>query len=131
MNVMPFYLPPLRERKEDIGPLVEFFVRKGWTGGRTAPELEEDVFDILQLPHVPRPIVLRELLVARALVLCDGKRLTLDDFTLRFTPTRRDAARQKGEDRQVLEVERAINSSAVEGTSPALLGPLGSPGVPW
>jgi sigma-54 dependent transcriptional regulator, acetoin dehydrogenase operon transcriptional activator AcoR len=42
LNVLPLHLPPLRERKEDILPLVEYFLRKQFS---TSVVLEDEVVE--------------------------------------------------------------------------------------
>jgi DNA-binding NtrC family response regulator len=71
-------MPPLRDRPEDIGPLVRHFIRKH--GGAAAPSITDPVVE--QLARYSWPGNVRELenLVQRALVLSSGPELSLDDF---------------------------------------------------
>jgi DNA-binding NtrC family response regulator len=79
LNVVPITVPPLRERPEDMGPLVAHLLRKH-AGGRPVPGLGEGVVE--QLGRYGWPGNVRELenMVQRALVLATGPELTLDDF---------------------------------------------------
>src|SRR5438552_1345463 len=45
--VLPILLPPLRERREDVAPLAEFFLRKFTEPGREPPALPPDVLQML------------------------------------------------------------------------------------
>jgi two-component system response regulator AtoC len=80
LNVVPIEVPPLRQRAEDIGPLVRHFIEKHATGAPVRPSVPPDV--VAHLARYGWPGNVRELenLVQRALVLSAGPELTLDDF---------------------------------------------------
>ncbi len=70
LNVIPFYVPPLRERKEDIPLLVKEFLREfGQRYGRPHVEMHADALEALRQYHWPGNV--RELrnLVERVLIL--------------------------------------------------------------
>ena len=70
LNVIPFFVPPLRDRKEDIPLLVkEFFAEFGQQYGRARVEMNEDALDALKKYHWPGNV--RELrnLVERVMIL--------------------------------------------------------------
>ncbi|WP_263368150.1 sigma-54-dependent transcriptional regulator [Edaphobacter bradus] len=70
LNVIPFYVPPLRDRKEDIPLLVkEFLAEFGQQYGRPHVEMTEDALSALRQYHWPGNV--RELrnLVERVLIL--------------------------------------------------------------
>ena len=70
LNVMPFFVPPLRERKEDIRPLVKEFLRLfGREYGRPRIEIGDDALDLLK--QYPWPGNVRELknVLERVLIL--------------------------------------------------------------
>jgi two-component system nitrogen regulation response regulator NtrX len=70
LNVIPFYVPPLRDRKEDIPLLVKEFLEEfGPRYGRTHMEITEDALNTLRQYHWPGNV--RELrnLVERVLIL--------------------------------------------------------------
>ncbi len=70
LNVIPFFVPPLRDRKEDIPLLVKEFLREfGQQYGRARVEMNDDAFDALKKYHWPGNV--RELrnLVERVLIL--------------------------------------------------------------
>ena len=49
LNVIPFYVPPLRERIEDVGLLADFFLNEFTTAyGRKPKELTEDAYASLE-----------------------------------------------------------------------------------
>jgi two-component system nitrogen regulation response regulator NtrX len=70
LNVMPFFVPPLRERKEDIRPLAREFLRSfGRAYGRPHIEIAEDAVELLK--QYPWPGNVRELknILERVLIL--------------------------------------------------------------
>jgi two-component system nitrogen regulation response regulator NtrX len=70
LNVIPFFVPPLRDRKEDIPALVKEFLQEfGAQYGRPHVEMTQDALDTLRQYHWPGNV--RELrnLVERVLIL--------------------------------------------------------------
>jgi len=54
LNVMPIFLPPLRERKEDIAALVDHFIEKfNQEHGKTITSISEDALAALEHFHWP------------------------------------------------------------------------------
>jgi len=83
LNVIPFRLPPLRERREDIALLARFFVEK-YTRleGRSVKGLTDEAAECLvQMPWRGN---VRELenTVARAVLLCKGESIGAKDLFL-------------------------------------------------
>ena len=80
LNVVPIYLPPLRERREDIPALARYFLeRHSEENRRDPPELTRGRSSKVLLDH-DWPGNVRELenYMARAVVLADGRPLTPD-----------------------------------------------------
>jgi DNA-binding NtrC family response regulator len=81
LSVIQTELAPLRERADDIEPLVQFFAASiGEAMGRRIETIAPDALAVLQ--RYPWPGNVRELrnMVERALVLGDGGTLQLDDL---------------------------------------------------
>jgi two-component system response regulator FlrC len=81
LNVIPFRLPPLRERKEDIPLLARFFVEKVTRlEGRSVKGLTDEAVE--GLARMPWRGNVRELenTVARAVLLCKGERIERKDL---------------------------------------------------
>jgi len=81
LNVIPLRLPPLRERREDLAPLVEFFVRK-YALQYSRPEKRPSAPVWARFAGYDWPGNVRELenLVERAMLLSQGPELELWDF---------------------------------------------------
>jgi two-component system nitrogen regulation response regulator GlnG len=69
LNVVPLRLPPLRERTEDIGPLVSHFVMKAGTAGLPGKSFSPDALRALKVWHWPGNVRELENMVRRLLVM--------------------------------------------------------------
>ncbi len=81
LNVIPVVLPPLRERRDDILPLAEHFIRKyNVLDGRNVKGLSNDAAETLV--KMPWPGNVRELenLMERAVLLCQGEMIDKKDL---------------------------------------------------
>ena len=70
LNVIPFYVPPLRDRAEDIPILADYFLQEFTTAyGRKPKELTPEAYDVLRDYHWPGNV--RELrnLIERIVIL--------------------------------------------------------------
>jgi DNA-binding NtrC family response regulator len=77
LNVIPIEIPPLRERREDIAPLVEHFVRKhAQRTGRAIERIDEGVLAALQQYDWPGNVRELENTIERAVVLAAGPVVT-------------------------------------------------------
>lgn len=73
LNVFPLLLPPLRERKEDIPLLANYFLRKYSTEeGRRLPELSTEATNMLMQYYWPGNIRELENTIQRTVVLAKG-----------------------------------------------------------
>ena len=73
LNVIPLFLPPLRERTEDIPPLVEHFVRKFSARFNKPIELiPDEVMEVLKWHDWPGNIRELQNFIERAVVLSPG-----------------------------------------------------------
>lgn len=79
LNVVPVFLPPLRERRDDIVLLAKFFLhRYSEENRRDAPELTPDVLQVLLEHDWPGNVRELENFIERAVVLSAGKAITPD-----------------------------------------------------
>lgn len=69
LNVVPLRLPPLRERTEDIGPLVNHFLKRAADGGLPLKRFTPDAIRALAAWNWPGNVRELENLVRRLLVL--------------------------------------------------------------
>lgn len=113
LAVLPIAVPPLRERLCDLKSLVDHFVDK-WL--RTspyarAPTVSEDLLRFLLSYRWPGNVRELENFVQRALTLCDGETLTVDDFTFREFPGTVESARSDAGERDRDELRALVASN--------------------
>ncbi|MBI3939888.1 MAG: sigma-54-dependent Fis family transcriptional regulator [Acidobacteria bacterium] len=78
LNVIPFQVPPLRERREDVPRLVDYFLARFSTSyGKKPKEITPDVMEKLQ--RYPWPGNVRELknVVERLVIMVPGPRIDI------------------------------------------------------
>ncbi|HWR51901.1 MAG TPA: sigma-54 dependent transcriptional regulator [Bryobacteraceae bacterium] len=95
LNVIPFYVPPLRDRREDIPLLADYFLREFTTRyGRKAKEMTTDAYRVLSEYYWPGNV--RELrnLMERIVILSPQVRIDA-----RHIPLNRSRAPERGADR--------------------------------
>jgi DNA-binding NtrC family response regulator len=82
LNVFPIFVPPLRDRRDDIPHLVSHFMARVTSAGAAEriPSISADALAMLKAYDWPGNIRQLENAVLRASVLCDGTMLTRDDF---------------------------------------------------
>lgn len=81
LNVVPVYLPPLRDRPEDMAALVDHFAHRYATANsRPVPQVPDSVITALQAYSWPGNVRELQNYIERAIVLCTGDSLTLDLF---------------------------------------------------
>jgi DNA-binding NtrC family response regulator len=83
LNVVNINVPPLRERTEDIPLLVEYFLKK-YCSSMNKPVISIDSPVLKRLEEFSFPGNIRELenMIERAVVVGDGKKITLKDLPL-------------------------------------------------
>ncbi len=82
LNVYPVTVPPLRERKEDVPSLVRHFIARiaAEEGRSNIKQIQQDALEMLAQYDWPGNIRQLENAIFRAVVLCDGDELTIDEF---------------------------------------------------
>ena len=83
LNAFPMYLPPLRERKEDIPYLAEFFKNRMATHlDKQIGPLTVEVIEVLQAYHWPGNVRELEHTINRAVIVCQDSRIDVGDIGL-------------------------------------------------
>ncbi|HFE64739.1 MAG TPA: sigma-54-dependent Fis family transcriptional regulator, partial [Caldithrix sp.] len=81
LNVLPITVPPLRERREDIGLLLDYFVKKYCAENNRRPvHLEKQVVEVLQNYSWPGNIRELKNLVERLLIMTGAPEITVADL---------------------------------------------------
>ena len=123
INTFKLYIPPLRERKEDIRELVNHFLKKSsFELNKSVTEVSDEVMQAFL--DYPWPGNIRELanVLERAAILVRGKKITKDLLDQRFFPsvpfetkTLKDAKRIEEEElikRTLLETRGNVSRAA-------------------
>ncbi|HRF30015.1 MAG TPA: sigma-54 dependent transcriptional regulator [Azonexus sp.] len=80
LNVIELRMPPLRERSEDIAPLVAAVLRR--LSGDTPPRLSAAALKALEFYSFPGNVRELENILERATALCSGDSIEVDDLQL-------------------------------------------------
>ena len=113
INTIEIILPPLRDRKEDIDLLAEYYLELfSAKYGKTGIKIKDDALQKLKQYHWPGNI--RELahIIERAVIFCKYGSVTSDDFILRNRPVnmvQTDEPSIKVEDYEKKAISRAMD----------------------
>ena len=122
INVFPLEVPPLRERKEDIRLLAEYFIdRYSSKAGKTIKRI--GMKSLEQLQSYPWPGNIRELqnVVERSVILCETEDFSVDEnWLLHQTQPSRSLSHE------VVSQEREMIESALEECKGRISGPSGA-----
>lgn len=81
LNVVPIFLPPLRERKEDIGLLIQHFLEKFNTQNQKQVKLDPAVVDMLTRYEWPGNVRELENCIERMVVMTASDTIHVEDAT--------------------------------------------------
>lgn len=122
LNVFPMTLPPLRERREDIALLTEYFVRKfAEQQGKVVATIPRDVMAALE--HYDWPGNIRELqnVIERGVIMATGSELSRQSTELLTTaeavPARFPATAEPTSIRTIADAERAHITATLRATN--------------
>jgi transcriptional regulator with GAF, ATPase, and Fis domain len=123
LNVFPIHIPPLRERKEDIPLLVNYFVinfsRKV---GKNIETISQSTIDQLTEYNWPGNVRELENIIERAVITNEGNKLKLSEVLPKVTPT----ISSEGESKTLEEVEREHIIKVLEKTNWQVSGDRGA-----
>jgi two-component system response regulator HydG len=103
LNVINIHIPPLRERREDIPLLTDYFSRKfAREMGKQTPNFSENALEVLRNYYWPGNVRELENVIQRIVVMSEGDLVEVPDLPslMRFS-----ALREKGLSRTLAEVE--------------------------
>ena len=83
LNVFPMEVPPLRERKDDLLLLVEYFVQRyGVKAGKDIRSIDKKTLELLECYDWPGNIRELQNIIERSVILCSGDVLSVDESWL-------------------------------------------------
>jgi formate hydrogenlyase transcriptional activator len=121
LNVFPLEIPPLRERREDIPVLVEYFIdRYARKAGKPIRRVGRRTLNHLQ--SYPWPGNVRELqnVIERSVIVCDTEEFTVDESWLSTRPAFDSRLTLSGAH------ERIIIEDALRASGGCVFGPTGA-----
>ena len=126
LNVFPIHVPPLRERVDDIPLLVEYLTERYASKiGRKIRSIKRTTLELLQAYEWPGNIRELQNVVERAVILCDGDTLEVDETWLqRESPRQR--VTQNGLARLDLAQEKELIEAALAECHGRVSGPDGA-----
>ena len=126
LNVFPIEIPALRQRKEDIPVLVEYFIdRYASKTGKKIGEISKHTLDRLQSYAWPGNIRELQNIVERSVIVCDTETFSVDDSwlsrqpVLAGSPTQPLADKLVSQERQMIEAALTESGGRVSGPSGA------------
>jgi transcriptional regulator with GAF, ATPase, and Fis domain len=128
LNVFPIELPPLRERKDDILMLIEYFVQRYATrAGKHIRSIDKKTLDLLQSYDWPGNIRELQNVIERSVILSSSEIFFVDEFWFASeipAPGRRvEAPKPSSHDRRT---EREIIEAALTESRGRVSGPSGA-----
>jgi DNA-binding NtrC family response regulator len=86
LSVFPITIPPLRERREDIPALAEFFIRRYCLEmNKKVMTLAPEALAVMEKYHWPGNVRELENTIERAIILADGKRIKPEHMAIRLS----------------------------------------------
>jgi formate hydrogenlyase transcriptional activator len=126
LNVFPLHMPPLRERKEDIPILVEYFIdRYTSKAGKKIRRIDKKTLDLLQ--SYPWPGNIRELqnVIERSIILCETETFSVDEsWLVRESPQTQPASQPLSD--KLVTLEKEMIEAALTESRGRVSGPTGA-----
>jgi formate hydrogenlyase transcriptional activator len=127
LNVFPIEIPPLRERREDIPLLVEYFIdRYARKAGKNFQAVSKKSLDLLQ--SYPWPGNIRELqnVIERSVVVCETENFSIDESWLSRKPLASPPKSQLELSEKLAAQEKEMIEAALRESGGRVSGPSGA-----
>jgi len=127
LHVFPIEIPPLRERKEDILLLVEYFIdRYARKAGKNITTVDKKTLRLLE--SYPWPGNIRELqnVIERSVIVCETANFSVDESWLSQQPLEKKAGSQLYLSEKVATQEKEIIEAALRESQGRVFGPSGA-----
>jgi formate hydrogenlyase transcriptional activator len=137
LNVFPIQVPPLRQRADDIPPLVEYLIdRYAKKAGKKIRKIEKKTLELFQTYKWPGNVRELQNVVERAVILCDDDTFSVDETWLiqespreprpLSAPPTRLLRLDEDQEREMIEAALAESKGRVAGP----FGAAGKLGIP-
>jgi len=126
LNVFPIDVPSLRERADDIPLLVEYLVaRSARRAGKKIRHIEKATLDLFKAYTWPGNIRELQNVVERAVILCEGDTLSVDESWFKHDPPRSPGSPQSLPT-SPFNQEREMIEAALRESRGRIAGPFGA-----
>jgi len=126
LNVFPIELPPLRQRKEDIPLLVEYFVdRYGSQAGKKITGISKKSMELLRSYDWPGNIRELQNVIERSVIICDSENLSIDESWLVGHSSAKESPVQQLSEKLAAQ-ERELIEAALNESNGKVSGPRGA-----
>ena len=127
LHVFPIEIPALRERKEDIPLLVEYFIdRYARKAGKNIKRVNKTTLKLLQ--SYPWPGNIRELqnVIERSVIVCETENFSVDESWLLRQPIATEPNKELALFKRLPSREKAIIEAALRESGGRVSGPSGA-----
>jgi transcriptional regulator with PAS, ATPase and Fis domain len=126
LNVVPFEMPPLRERKEDIPLLMEYFIdRYASKSGKKIRSVHRKTLELFQSYSWPGNVRELQNVIERSLIFCDTDVFSVDESWLSPHLSSTPAPGAQLAETLVTQEKKMIEA-ALEEADGCVSGPLGA-----
>jgi formate hydrogenlyase transcriptional activator len=127
LNVFPIEMPPLRERREDIPLLVEYFIdRFARKAGKSFQAMDKKSLELLQSYAWPGNIRELQNVIERSVIVCETENFSVDESWLSRQPPATERNPGLGPFKRPPAEERAIIEAALSESGGRVYGPSGA-----
>ena len=114
LNIVTIHIPPLKERKEDIVPLIEFFIKKySEQNSKSLMEISKEAVDQLLKYNFPGNVRELENIIERAVVLSRGEYITINDLPMNVKGFKQEVTVETGQSDTMNDKIEALEKSMI------------------
>jgi PAS domain S-box-containing protein len=126
LNVFPIEVPSLRERREDIPLLVEYFIERFATqAGKRFSRIDKKSLDLLKSYDWPGNIRELQNVIERSVIVCDANEFSVDEHWL-ASPALAKEPKLRTLDEQLIREERKLIEAALSESGGKVSGSAGA-----
>ena len=130
LNVFPIEMPPLRERREDISSLLEYFIdRYARKLGKNIRRVSGRTLELFQ--SCPWPGNIRELqnVIERSVIVCETENFSVDETWLPRQPLASECKSQSDFSQKLATQEKEVIEAALSESGGQVFGPSGAAAI--
>jgi len=127
LNVFPIEIAPLRERRQDISLLVEYFIdHYARKAGKHIKSVNKKTLELLQSYRWPGNIRELQNVIERSVILCETEIFSIDESRLPQRPSPTEPKIEIELPRKLLAQEKGMIEAALKETRGRVFGPRGA-----